>query len=165
MPPIPISGQGVVYFIRLSDGRTKIGVTSDWDKRKKSHIVNGLVIDDEMLLYVSQGRSMERYYHDKFSDKRIEREFFNLNNDDWLAVVDEVVFLVDMWNESCVKGIVLPIWMNDKVLSCGDCGMIFVESKLGAPDLGCLFCGSALGRVNPFDVTGTKEEFLESMSW
>lgn len=65
MPSIPALGEGVVYFLLLSDGRTKIGVTSNWVQRRKTHLSNGLCIVDEMVLGVTHGRLVEKHYHEK----------------------------------------------------------------------------------------------------
>lgn len=143
MPALSLLGEGIVYFALLSDGRTKIGATRNWTQRKKTHLTNGLCIVDEMILTVTQARATEKFYHNQFKNKRIEREFFKLEKSDYLDVAEECLNLILAFDHSKVtKRVVFPLLA--KVGGCEKCGFYLPYERIGAQDGRCVLCGNLL---------------------
>lgn len=72
-----------VYLVKAENGLTKIGVSRD-PKKRFDGLCTMSPIDLELIFYASSlwGRRLEKHFHERFKDKRIKGEWFNLDDED-----------------------------------------------------------------------------------
>lgn len=72
-----------VYFIQAENGLTKIGKSVEPDKRIQSlKTASPLKLEIIRVIETADMHTLEQYYHKKFAEKRVKREWFDLSEED-----------------------------------------------------------------------------------
>ena len=94
--PSKMDSSGYVYFVKngINGSGIKIGSTKSMNDRLNSFntvFLNGVYLKG--YIYSDNYKELEKHFHNKFSDKNIKREWFDLDIDDLDIISEEYEYI------------------------------------------------------------------------
>jgi len=78
-----------IYIVISKNGLFKIGYTSSQLKSRIAHIKSGSPCEIELLLYFDGDKKIEKQLHGKYSHLCVKGEWFALQKNDLLSIIDD----------------------------------------------------------------------------